>query len=176
MSKHSQDLLQGLQTGPHSLILPPAPHTQQVPNTLPPNGPLLLCPQLGEQHPTHLSAAGSPGGSQVAPPQTPMGPVFPPLQELLNESRSLHSKALFHILMVFPLTLGLCLVCLFGAYSLVQTPRHLIPPLIPSLEQLRGFPLSSRKRPWSDESLWGPALVCLCSHFPSSLHSGFRLA
>ena len=108
-----------------------------------------------------------------------MGPVFPPLKELLNESRSLHSKALFHILMVFPLTHGLCLVSLFGAYSLVQTsvfqtPRNLIPPLIPSLEQLRGFPLNSRKRPWSDESLWGPALVCLCSHFPSSPHSGFR--
>ena len=51
----------------------PAPHSQQIPNTPPPNGPLLLCPWLGEQYPTHLAAARSPGDSQDTSLPNPHG-------------------------------------------------------------------------------------------------------
>ena len=111
--------------------------------------------------------------AKIPPSRTPMGPVLPLLKELLNEPHSFHSKALFHIPKVFPLNHSLSLVFLLGAYSLSkpapnQNPKNLITPFIPSLEPLRGFPLFCRKRPPSDKSLWGGALVCLCSRFPLS--------
>ena len=90
--------------------------------------------------------------AKISPSQTAMGPVLPLLKELLNEPHSLHNMALFHIPKVFPLNHSLSLVFLFGAYSLSkrgpnQNPKNLIKPLIRSLELLRGFPLSPRKRP-----------------------------
>lgn len=90
--------------------------------------------------------------AKIPPSQTPMGPVLPLLKEFLNETHSLHNKALFHIPKVFPLNHSLSLVFLLGAYSLSkpapnQNPKNLITPLIPSLEPFRGFPLSPRKRP-----------------------------
>ena len=81
-----------------------------------------------------------------------VGLGLPLLKELLNEPHSLHNMALFHIPKVFPLNHSLSLVFLLGAYSLSkpgpnQNPKNLIKPLIRSLELLRGFPLSPRKRP-----------------------------
>lgn len=69
-----------------------------------------------------------------------MGPVLPLLKEFLNETHSLHNKALFHIPKVFPLNHSLSLVFLLGTYSLCpnqlqnQNPKNLITPLLfPSL-------------------------------------------
>lgn len=130
----------------------PAPHSQQIPNTPPPNGPLFLCPWFGGHTLPTCRLLEAQDIAKIPPSQTPMGPVLPLLKEFLNETHSLHNKALFHIPKVFPLNHSLSLVFLLGAYSLSkpapnQNPKNLITPLIPSLEPFRGFPLSPRKRP-----------------------------
>lgn len=141
----------GLQTGSTPSLLPPAPHSQQIPNTPPPNGPSSYALGLVNSTLPTCQLLEAQEIAKIPPFQTPMGPVLPLLKEFLNETHSLHSKAFFHP-KLFPLNHSLSLVFLLGAYSLSkpapnQNPKNLITPLIPSLELLKGFPIVPRKRP-----------------------------